>query len=83
MSGERQVMPSDAFASLGGGRIAYVRPLNPDQARGLFPSLPPVASDLELWALLAADGSPIMLADSREAVVMNARENDLETMSLQ
>jgi hypothetical protein len=33
---------------------------------------------LELWALLAADGSPIMLADSREAVVLNARENDLD-----
>ena len=49
---------------------------------GLFPSLPPVADGLELWALLAADGTPIMLADSREAVVMNAHENDLEPMSL-
>ena len=83
MTSEKNAMSNEVFAGLGGGRIAYVRPLNADQARGLFPSLPPVAPDLELWALLAADGSPIMLADSREAVVMNARENELETMSLQ
>lgn len=83
MTSEKNTMSNEVFAGLGGGRIAYVRPLNADQARGLFPSLPPVAPDLELWALLAADGSPIMLADSREAVVMNARENELETMSLQ
>jgi hypothetical protein len=82
MTNQREMMSPETFAGLGGGRIAYVRPLNADQARGLFPNLPPVAPGLELWALLAADGSPIMLADSREAVVMNAHENDLETMSL-
>jgi hypothetical protein len=37
---------------------------------------------MELWALLGADGTPIMLSDSREAVVLNAHENDLETVSL-
>jgi hypothetical protein len=82
MNSEKTPMTNEVFAGLGGGRIAYVRALNADQARGLFPSLPAVAPGLELWALLAADGSPIMLADSREAVVMNARENELETMSL-
>jgi len=82
MNAERNVVSKEILAGLGGGRIAYVRPVNADQARGLFPSLPPVAPGLELWALLAADGSPIMLADSREAVVMNAHENELETMSL-
>jgi hypothetical protein len=44
--------------------------------------MPAVAPGLELWALLAADGSPIMLADSREAVIMNANENELEAVSL-
>jgi hypothetical protein len=82
MTENRQLMSPENFAGLGGGRIAYVKPLNSEQARGLFPSMPPVAPGLELWALLGADGSPIMLADSREAVVMNAHENDLETVSL-
>jgi hypothetical protein len=81
-SAEKTLMSQDAFAGLGGGRIAYVRPLKAEQARGLFPQMPLVAPGLELWALLAADGSPIMLADSREAVLMNANENELETVSL-
>jgi hypothetical protein len=79
---EKQVMSPETLANLGGGQVAYVRSLKSDEARNLFPSMPAVASGLELWALLAADGSPIMLADSREAVVMNAHENDLETVSL-
>jgi hypothetical protein len=75
-------MSPETFAALGGGRIAYVRSLSGDEARGLFPQMPPVAPGLELWALLSADGTPIMLSDSRDAVVLNARENDLETVSL-
>jgi hypothetical protein len=79
---EKQVMPPANFAVLGGGKIAYVRSLNGEQAKSLFPGLPQIAPDLQLWALLGADGTPIMLADSREAVVMNAHEQDLETVSI-
>jgi hypothetical protein len=82
MNTERNAMTKEVFAGLGGGQIAYVRPIKGVEARGLFPSLPQLADELDLWALLAADGSPIMLADSRAAVVMNARENDLDAMSL-
>lgn len=79
---EKQVMPTDSFAGLGGGQIAYIRAMNGAEARGMFPNLPDVAPDLRLWALLAADGTPIMVSDSREAAVMNAHENDLEAVSL-
>jgi hypothetical protein len=78
----RPVVTQEALAIMGGGRIAYVRRFTGDEARGLFPQMPEVNPELTLWALVAADGSPIMLADSREAVVMNAHENDLEPMSL-
>jgi hypothetical protein len=78
----KQVMSPESFAALGGGEVAYVRPLNAEEARGLFPQMPQVTPNLELWALLAADGTPIMLSDSREAVVMNAQEHDLEMVSL-
>ena len=78
---DRQIMNPETFAGLGGGKVAYVRSLKSDQAKSLFPGLPPVAPDLQLWALLGADGTPIMLADNREAVVMNAHENDLEMVS--
>jgi hypothetical protein len=83
MTSDRQTtMTPEFFAGLGGGRIAYVRPMRSEEIKDLFPNVPAIAPGLDLWALLAADGTPIMLADSREAVVMNARENDLETMSL-
>ena len=78
----KQVMSPESFAALGGGEVAYVRPLKAEEARDLFPQMPQVTPNLELWALLAADGTPIMLSDSREAVVMNAQEHDLEMVSL-
>jgi hypothetical protein len=78
----RQVMPPAKFAVLGGGKIAYVRPVRAEEAKDLFPGLPPVTPGLKLWALLAADGTPIMFSDSREAVEMNAHEHDLEMVSI-
>ena len=82
MTSERLTMTPESLAGLGGGRIAYVRSMRSEEVKNLFPNVPPIAPGLELWALLAADGTPIMLADSREAVVMNAHEQDLETVSL-
>jgi hypothetical protein len=81
MTNERQITP-ETLAGLGGGRIAYMRPMRSEEIKSLFPDVPPIAPGLDLWALLAADGTPIMVADSREALVMNAHENDLETVSL-
>ncbi|HZP19360.1 MAG TPA: DUF1150 domain-containing protein [Bauldia sp.] len=78
----KQVMPPANFAVLGGGKIAYIRALKSEDAKVLFPNLPPVEAGMNLWALVAADGTPIMLSDSREAVVMNAHENDLETVNI-
>ena len=82
MTRDRETVTPEILAGLGGGRIAYVRPMRSEEVSSVFPNVPPIAPGLDLWALLAADGTPIMLADSREAVVMNARENDLEPVSL-
>ena len=82
MTSERLTMTQETLAGLGAGAIAYVRPMRSEEVKTLFPNVPPIAPGLELWALLGADGTPIMLSDSREAVVLNAHENDLETVSL-
>jgi hypothetical protein len=37
---------------------------------------------LELFALHAADGTPIMVTDTREAAIANAWSNELETVSV-
>jgi hypothetical protein len=76
------VITQEALARLGGGRIAYVRPIQSEEVRALFPQVPEIAPGIKLFALLSADGTPIMLTDSREAAVANAWSNELETMSV-
>ncbi|HSI42667.1 MAG TPA: DUF1150 domain-containing protein [Xanthobacteraceae bacterium] len=72
----------EAFAMLGGGRIAYVRTIASEQVPELFPQAPEIAPGLQLFTLHAADGTPILLTDSFEAALANAMQNELETLSL-
>ena len=77
-----RVMSPEAFAVLGGGKIAYVRPISSEEVRELFPQAPHLAPGLKLFALLNADGTPILLTDSREAAVANALQKELTTVSV-
>lgn len=72
----------EAFANLGGGHIAYVRTIRSEDVAGLFPQAPKIAPGLELFTLHAADGTPMMLTDSREAALASALENELVTVSV-
>lgn len=76
------VMENEALQALGSGQIAYVRSMTSDDLLTLFPEVPELESGLHLWVLLNADGTPIMLADSREAVLANAAEQHLQTVWL-
>jgi hypothetical protein len=75
-------LSEEAFASLGGGKIAYVRSIRSEDVAEMFPQAPHIAPGLELFTLHAADGTPIMLTDSREAAVASAMQNELETVSV-
>jgi len=75
-------MPLDVFARLGGGEIAYLRPVLSEEVSGMFPQAPPLAPGLKLWALLSAEGRPIMLTDNKAAAIANAHANDLEAVSV-
>ena len=72
----------EALARLGGGRIAYLKRIRSEDVAMLFPQAPEVAPGLNLFALLAADGTPIMITDTREAAVANAWDNQLEMVSV-
>jgi hypothetical protein len=72
----------EALAALGGGRIAYVKPIRSEDVPALFPQVPEIAPGVQLFALHAADGTPMMLTDSREAAVANAWSHELETVSV-
>jgi hypothetical protein len=72
----------EALAVLGGGRIAYVRTIRSEDVQKQFPEAPELAPGTLLYSLHAADGTPIMLTDSREAAVANAWSQELETVSV-
>jgi hypothetical protein len=78
---EADVSP-ETLATLGEGHIAYVKQIRSEDVPGLFPQAPHLAPGLKLFALHAADGTPIMLTDSREAAIANAWSNELETVSV-
>jgi hypothetical protein len=82
MSELRFSMPPEVFAGLGNGQIAFVKAVKSEELKGLFPNAPQVPPGQRFWALLDAGGAPLMISDSRDAIVMNAHENDLEAVSL-
>lgn len=75
-------IPVEALQNMGAGHIAYVKPMSSEDVNTLFPEAPKLEAGLKLWVLLNADGTPILLADSREVAVANAAEHELETVSL-
>ena len=72
----------EALALLGGGKIAYVKPIRSEDVATMFPQAPKLQPGMRLFALHAADGTPIMLTDSREAAIANAWSQELETVSV-
>jgi hypothetical protein len=75
-------MSPEALAQLGDGEIAYIKAIRSEDVHALFPQVPEIEPGLQLFALHAADGTPIMLTDSREAAIANATSQELETVSV-
>jgi hypothetical protein len=73
---------AETLAHMGDGRIAYLKTIRSEDVPALFPQAPEIAPGLKLFALHAADGTPIMLTDSREAAIANAWQQELETVSV-
>ena len=79
---QTHVMSAETLAHLGEGPIAYVKQIKSDDVPRLFPQAPPIAPGLQLYALHGADGTPIMLTDSREAALANAWSQELQAVSV-
>ncbi|MGO9673571.1 MAG: DUF1150 family protein [Methylocella sp.] len=75
-------MTNEQLASLGGGRVAYLKAMRSEDVNRLFPAAPALQPGLQLFALLAADGSPIAVTNSCDAAVANAMQQELEMMSV-
>jgi hypothetical protein len=78
-----KAVPSQAeLAALGRGEMAYVKAIRSEEFRRIFPDSPELPPGLDLFALLAADGSPILITDEHATAVENAAEHELTTVSL-
>lgn len=72
----------EALAQLGDGEIAYIKAIRSEDVPAMFPEAPEIAPGLRLFALHAADGTPIMVTDSHEAALANAWSHELQTVSV-
>ena len=75
-------MSQRELAVLGGGEVAYIRALTTDEAMKLYPAVKGLPRGISVFALHAADGTPIALTDSRQAAIGHARGDKLEIASL-
>ncbi|MEZ5872905.1 MAG: DUF1150 family protein [Nitratireductor sp.] len=71
------VMTADELASLGAGKIAYLRQISGKEIAEAFPNSMEIAPDALVWALFAADGTPLALADDAGGALSMAFTNDL------
>ena len=76
------VMSMSDLAKLGGGKIAYIRVLTPDEAKAMFPAIEGLPTGINLFSLHAADGTPLALTDTRQAAIGHAIDDDLEIASV-
>lgn len=67
------------FAQLGGGHLAYIREIDPQQASILLGELPGPPG-APLFCLYAADGTPMAISVSKQAAMANAIANELMPM---
>jgi hypothetical protein len=75
-------LSAEQFAQLGEGEVAYLKLMKSEEIREAFPEAPQLQPGLRLFALLSADGSPILLADTKAAALANAWEHELQTVSV-
>jgi hypothetical protein len=76
------VMSQIELARLGGGQVAYIKILSSDDARRMFPAIEGLPPGISLYALHAADGTPIALTDTRQAALSHAMDDELEIASV-
>lgn len=70
------------LARLGGGEIAYIKTLSPDDAHRMFPMVDGLPKGINLFSLHAADGTPLALTDTLQAAIGHAQEGELSIASL-
>jgi len=70
------------FMALGGNAVVYVRPIKGAALAAMMEEGDDVAADDEFQLVVAADGSPLMVGDTEEAVADWLAERNYGVVSL-
>lgn len=70
VSGEPlRTLTAAQFAALGAGDVVFWKQMNAGELAEFIPQAALAPSDQQLELLMSADGAPVLIADSREAVM--------------
>lgn len=75
-------MSPETFAALGENRLGYIRAIRSEEVAFLCADAPLLPPGYRVFVLHAADGTPILLADSREAALADAASQEIQTVSV-
>jgi hypothetical protein len=70
------------LATLGGERLAYIKAMRSEDVAFLSAEAPLLAPGHRVYVLHAADGSPLLLAESHESALAGAARHQIETVSV-
>ena len=68
--------------SLLSGRQGYIKPIASEQVGFLCADAPLLAAGFRVFVLHDSDGTPLLVAESREAALSDAATRDMETVSV-
>jgi len=78
----RSALSPEAFTTLGNESLAYVRAVRSENVGFLSAEAPLLQPGTIVFVLHAADGSPLAIGESIEAVVADAASHQLDTVSV-
>ena len=79
---ERREISLLELARMGGGEVAYIRPIRVEEAARIIGAPIEAPPGTKLYGVFHADGQPILIADSKAGALANVFEQDLEPASV-
>jgi hypothetical protein len=72
----------EALAKLGAPKVVYVKAVRAEDLADQIDDMSELPADADLFAVHAADGTPMALVDGREAAFATALQYELEPVSV-
>lgn len=79
-STDQNIKELEKLAAVGSDAIAYMRQIKAEEVINAFPDTQELEDGQTYWALFAADGTPLVLAQNQEDVFSSAFYNDLKAI---